>query len=51
MKKNIVNVLILVGVFLVCLTISLALIFTRDTAVKDTPIKNSRALPSTPFPF
>lgn len=39
MKKNIVNVLILVGVFLVCLTISLALIFTRGTAVKDTPVR------------
>ncbi len=39
MKKNIVNVLVLVGVFLLCAAFSLILLFTAGNAVEDTPIR------------
>ncbi len=39
MKKNIANVLILIGVFLLCVTISLVFIFAGNNAVKDTPVR------------
>ena len=39
MRKNIGNVLILVGLFLVCLLFSLVLLITRQDAVEKTPIR------------
>ena len=39
MKKNTANVLILIGVFLLCVTISLVFIFAGNNAVKDTPVR------------
>ncbi len=39
MKKNIINVLILIDVFLFCVAISLVLIFARGNAVENTPVR------------
>ncbi len=39
MKKNVVNVLVLLGVFLLCVAFSLILFFAGNNAFKDTPVR------------
>ncbi len=39
MKKNIVNFLVLAGVFLLCVAFSLILLFTGSNAVEDAPVR------------